>query len=194
MACPKCGSLEEVRTERTEQTGGVEGIVAEVVLAEVRCGKCGRGLALAGNYELQLAYAQLLADVGKASGWAFSVMREALSLSEADLASLLGVRRETISRWESRRNPQQVDRAAWIALTAIVEDEVHQRRTTVHRLLTTTRPEVPNGPVRVVAPLGPTTGRPPIPTRLPDGPTAPRGRPGSARPSSRRRPRLRTPR
>jgi DNA-binding transcriptional regulator YiaG len=160
MACPTCGSTEEVRRESVRRVE-LEGIVADIVSPSVECGKCGLVLAAAGADDGELALAQLLAEVGVGSGEAFRLMRGAVELKARELALLLDVRPETISRWE--RGVAQVDRAAWIALAAIVDDRLRDQMTTVNRLLAMANPAIPQAPVKLVAPMGPERGRRPYP-------------------------------
>ena len=56
-----------------------------------------------------------LAQTGPANADTFRFMRRAVRIKSADLAELLGVSVETLSRWENgHREP---DRAAWVALS-----------------------------------------------------------------------------
>ena len=72
--------------------------------------------ALAG----ELAIAVELARSGPIHGEAFSWIRRSLGLSGRKLAEILGVRHETISRWEN--GAAAVDRAAWLVLGDLVLD------------------------------------------------------------------------
>ncbi|HEX4621532.1 MAG TPA: hypothetical protein VH208_08195 [Myxococcaceae bacterium] len=162
----------------------IDGVRADVVLPEIRCAGCEQVLSSAGTHEGELVFAQLLANVGTASGWAFSVLRKTLKLSEQGAAELLQVRRETISRWENAKG--QVDRMAWVTLGSMVDDEILGRRNTASRLLATTRPKIPEEPVQLVAPLAPVYTRPPIPTRLPEEPKSVGARPPSRRKAKRK--------
>ena len=55
-------------------------------------------------------------------------MRKALGFNAADLASMLAVRAETISRWETGKTA--VDRGAFAALAAMVTDQLTAGTTT----------------------------------------------------------------
>lgn len=69
-----------------------------------RCTECGevsfKGTDLS---RFETAVAVSLAEAGVASGEAFRWMRKVLDLRAIDLAALLGVTPETISRWETGR-------------------------------------------------------------------------------------------
>jgi transcriptional regulator with XRE-family HTH domain len=62
----------------------------------------------------------------------FKFMRKALGLRAVDIAELLDVAAETLSRWETGQRP--VDRASWIAVSAMVLDKLEGRTTTLDRL------------------------------------------------------------
>ena len=68
----------------------------------------------------ELAIAVELARSGPIHGEAFLWMRRSLGLSARKLAEVLGVRHETISRWEN--GAADVDRAAWLVLGDLVLD------------------------------------------------------------------------
>lgn len=65
--------------------------------------------------ELAIA-AQIAADRPSAAGLTW--MRKALGLTGKRAAELLGVRAETVSRWEN--GAADVDRASWLAIGAVV--------------------------------------------------------------------------
>jgi DNA-binding transcriptional regulator YiaG len=68
----------------------------------------------------ELAIAVELARSGPIHGEAFSWLRRSLGLSARKLAEILGVRHETISRWEN--GAAEVDRAAWLVLGDLILD------------------------------------------------------------------------
>jgi transcriptional regulator with XRE-family HTH domain len=89
----------------------------------------------------ELEVASRLAREGLATGEGFRFMRKALGFNAADLAAMLGVRAETISRWETGKTA--VDRGAFAALAAMVTDRLAERTTTRDVLLGLTRPPRP---------------------------------------------------
>jgi DNA-binding transcriptional regulator YiaG len=62
----------------------------------------------------------VLAEAETIGGAEIKVARKALGLTQARLAGLLGVRQETVSRWETDQDP--FGRTARLALLAIVRD------------------------------------------------------------------------
>ena len=80
----------------------------------------------------ELAVAREFADVGVDTGEAFRRMRKALGLRATDLAQLLDLTPETISHWETGK--VVINRAAFVALGAMVQDAIDGRTTTRDRL------------------------------------------------------------
>jgi DNA-binding transcriptional regulator YiaG len=99
----------------------------------LRCPSCGDvqiESALAQRF--QLAVCCELADAGVSSGEALRHMRKALGLRAAELARLLDVTPETISHWETGK--ASLNRAAFAAVCAMVQDALDGRTTTRDRL------------------------------------------------------------
>jgi DNA-binding transcriptional regulator YiaG len=86
----------------------------------------------------ELAVARKLADSGESAGEAFRFMRKAIGLPATELAELLGVARETISRWENGERP--VDRGALAVLGGLVEDRCNGTTSTRDRLQAIAKP------------------------------------------------------
>lgn len=82
--------------------------------------------------KLDLMIANKLASAGLCSGTVFKIMRRSLGLAAIDLAELLDIAPETISRWENGK--RGVDRATIITLGALVSDALHDRTDTMSRL------------------------------------------------------------
>jgi DNA-binding transcriptional regulator YiaG len=87
-------------------------------------------LAEAQRAELEMAAA--LAESGPVVGETFVWMRKALGLQSKQLARLLDVRPETITRWETDVVP--VDRAAWFTLSELVLERIGRPRDLHQRL------------------------------------------------------------
>jgi transcriptional regulator with XRE-family HTH domain len=151
MACPNCGSMEERRsvTLDSDSYADADEYVSAGAYGKVTCAKCGTLLGDSRPDELDLARAQLLFRVGAGTGRAFRVLRTALKFRAADLARLFDVRPETISHWENGKGP--VDRVAWIALGALLEDCLACRTTMRERVLAAERPQVPSAPAALDA-------------------------------------------
>ncbi|MBA3460439.1 MAG: helix-turn-helix domain-containing protein [Deltaproteobacteria bacterium] len=114
--CPTCKKENALRDRESS---------AEICGLEVR----GRGLAcrfcdefLIANAELarmEAEAASVMVARGIRDGRQFQFVRKELDITAVDLAKLLGVRPETISRWERGEYP--VDRAAAFALGELFE-------------------------------------------------------------------------
>lgn len=95
-------------------------------LPALRCASCGehffdaQGLA---RFELRIAVS--LARSGVASGEAMRFLRKVAGMRAADLAELLDVTPETVSRWENGK--QALDRRALAVLAALVIDQSEGR-------------------------------------------------------------------
>jgi putative zinc finger/helix-turn-helix YgiT family protein len=108
MKCPVCGSAELTITHEPYKYD--ESGLPNVTLANIeirRCGKCGEELpAIPRVAELHKAIARALARRhAKLSGAEVRFLRKYLGHSGADFATLIGVTRETVSRWENDKEP-----------------------------------------------------------------------------------------
>lgn len=109
------------------------GVTASAAVPARRCRRChGADVDAAVRDRFQLAVCRELANAGVLTGEAMRLMRNALRLRAADLARLLGVTPETISHWETGK--ARANRAAFIALCALVQDAIDGRTTTRDRL------------------------------------------------------------
>lgn len=99
----------------------------------LRCEKCGES-SYDGRYleTFEVLVAGRLAAAGVASGEAFRFMRKAIGLPAKDLADLLEVQRETVSRWENEKQP--VERRALALLGNLVDDRIEGSQRTLERL------------------------------------------------------------
>lgn len=127
----------------------VDGMTFRADIPAIRCGDCGEIIYPGPALEaFELGVARALVARGISSGPALKFVRKAMGLRAVDLAELLGVAAETISRWETgERAP---DRNALALLGALVEDRIEGRTTTVDRLPAIDKPaRSPKGPVRI---------------------------------------------
>ena len=117
--CFSCGEKKlqkgEVRLERAvggrEFTATVTGLV---------CQGCGESITdLQDGERFDLAIAELLSE-GAPGGESFRFLRRAAGLRAADLARLLGLTGDTLSRWENGK--YAIDRAAFLVLGQIVRE------------------------------------------------------------------------
>jgi len=137
--CYNCKST-DLRQSQHEDRLDVGGHRFTRVLPATRCAKCGEetipGPAM-GAFELDAAAE--LARHGEMSAETFAFMRRALGLKAVELAELLDVAHETVSRWE--RAHLAVERRAAALLAAMVLDRIEGRTTTLDRLRALLKPE-----------------------------------------------------
>ena len=137
--CPTCkkAKLTEGTTalERTfPARGGKVRAVVEGVPAMV-CRACGEAVVMSEDLaRAELIAANRLIDAGARSGALLSWTRRSLGLLAADLAALLGITAETVSRWENDR--VEPEPAVWNAVADLVADRLEGRTRTQDRLRT----------------------------------------------------------
>jgi DNA-binding transcriptional regulator YiaG len=130
--CVQCGGtdLKVARVRRTVTVGART--LARMIRAK-RCAACREVYFADRDLEaFELAIAAGLATKGPVDGEAFRFMRKAISLPAMELAGLLGVTPETVSRWEHGKLP--VSRASFALLGAMVLERVHGSEATLERL------------------------------------------------------------
>jgi putative zinc finger/helix-turn-helix YgiT family protein len=132
MKCVTCNAG-TMRPGPVELRREVDGHVFTTTVDGKQCSSCGEvyfeGTDLA---RFELAVARILAESGAESGDAFRWMRKALDLRAIDVAELLEVTPETVSRWETGR--VAVDRAALMILGLMVVDQAHGSTATIDAL------------------------------------------------------------
>ena len=137
--CVECRSRELVATEAEERLK-VAGRTFAATIPITKCAKCGATYV---SHEaagvLELWAAGELARHGEASAESFGFMRRALGVKALDLAELLAVAPETVSRWEHGRLP--IDRGAVALLSAMVLDRLEGRTTTLDGLKALLNPD-----------------------------------------------------
>ncbi len=130
--CPSCQSkaMEPSTTELTRKIGGVS-FKAEVPVD--RCSICDEWyVSHEDGHRFDVAVARGLSEHGIATPDAFKFMRKATGLRAVDLAELIGVTPETVSRWETGKVP--VERRALALLQALVADHAEGTTATLDRL------------------------------------------------------------
>jgi DNA-binding transcriptional regulator YiaG len=131
--CARCGGP-VVRSRKHEMVRVVDRTSFVAKVSSSVCRKCsavflhGRSLE-----EVDLEIGCRLAIHGRASGASFRFMRKALALRGAEVAELLGVTAETVSRWENGQ--RAVDPIAWISLGSLVLEKNGLPSATLERLL-----------------------------------------------------------
>jgi putative zinc finger/helix-turn-helix YgiT family protein len=138
VKCTSCDSDKVVKAtlEETRRFGDYAFVAT---IAGRRCEACGETFAPAPALErLERKIAAELARGGAHSPEAFKFMRKIAELRSNELAGLLGVEPETVSRWESGANP--LDPKAVAVLGALVLDALAGQATTRQRLEAIQRP------------------------------------------------------
>lgn len=129
--CVECkGGLRERRVEETLQVGGHRFLAS---LPGKVCSHCGESYLDAKTLErFELTVAVDLALAGETKGEVFKFIRKAVGLKATELAELLGVAPETISRWET--GERAVDRGAFALLGDIAQERLEGRASTLDML------------------------------------------------------------
>jgi putative zinc finger/helix-turn-helix YgiT family protein len=141
MHCPTC---HEHTLERTtaDDSITVAGHTFTASLPAHACpgAKCDEIVFDAASIQrFELVVARALADAGQQSGEAFRFMRKSLGLRAIDLAELLGVAAETISRWET--GERDVDRVAFALLGDAVAEQLEGRTRALDFLRALSKPK-----------------------------------------------------
>lgn len=129
--CASCGGL--LTASRKRQTHAVAGRELVITVATATCRSC--GAVFLENKSLQRAELELACELalhGPVSGGAFRFLRKSLSMRAVELAALLAVTPETVSRWEN--DQRVVDKAAWLALGSLVLESASRKPETLARL------------------------------------------------------------
>ena len=146
--CKTCGGRSTRIRQREEVL--VSGRRFVVTLPARSCRSCGVSVDPASHERMDLEIACELARDGPASGETFRFMRTALGMRAVELADLLGVAAETVSRWENEQ--RSVDGPAWIALGSIVLEKARLTVSTLERLRALRGPRARARSVRIVLP------------------------------------------
>lgn len=136
--CVRCKGQEFERVERKLVRTVGDQAFSTAIPAE-RCVKCGEGyISAEDGMRFEAAIAAELARRGVTSGEGFKYMRRHLALRSGDLAGLLSVAPETVSRWETGQRP--VDPAAARLLGVLVLEKTAGRSETIDRLRALVKP------------------------------------------------------
>ena len=129
--CYSCKGQLRAASSEIERT--LAGRTFKASIPAIKCTKCGEETyAGADLANIDLAIAGELASHGVATPEAFSFMRRALGMRALELARLLDVAPETVSRWEHGKLP--LERGPVALLSAMVLDRIEGRNTTLDRL------------------------------------------------------------
>jgi len=131
--CTQCDSGALLVDSTAENTREVAGHLFVAFLPAKRCTSCGKVCfesVVLERFELHVAVA--IAEAGVSSGQAFRYLRKSIGMRAAELAQLLDVSAETISRWETEK--RNVDRGALALLGGLVRDAIEGRTSTLQQL------------------------------------------------------------
>ncbi len=150
--CPSCQKTALSRGSTTVEltfpaTGGKVRAVVERVPAMV-CRSCGESIVAGEDLgRSELIASRKVIDAGVRSGALLSSTRRSLGLLATDLAALLGVTAETISRWENDKVAPEP--AIWNVIADLVDDRLEGRTRTQDRLEATAPSRRSRDPVMV---------------------------------------------
>lgn len=107
------------------------------------CGSCG-DIAYRGDTaeRAELLASKALVERGCRFGGVLRFARKTLGYRAADLAAVLGVSNETVSRWENEHH--EIDPSTWATLGALVADTLGARSDTLKRLESARERPVPS--------------------------------------------------
>jgi hypothetical protein len=136
--CSECGSQNLRRVQRTDRYSVGQFVYTRRVLA-LRCARCGTEFVQA---KVQQAFERDIAlDLvkrGPVHGEALRFLRVQLGLQATELAEILRMRSETLSRWENNRIP--IDWNAWLVVGDLVRDKYSGTDDTLRRRRALDRP------------------------------------------------------
>jgi len=132
MKCHECGGgkFTEIAHSSSLQVGGR---TFRATFPASKCTNCG-DVTFDGLHQhaFELGVALFISRNGARSGEEFAFMRKAIGLPATELAELLDITRETVSRWE--RGHQPLERRAVVILGDLVGDHLEGKRRTLDRL------------------------------------------------------------
>jgi len=138
LTCFECQS-ENVTRERVHHEITVGGVVFDAQLDAFSCQECEQSIIESAELErFEQKVALELAQHGLRSPEAVKFMRKAIGLRGIDLAELLQVTPDTISRWERGGSP--IDNASFAVLGSLVIDEYYESTNTLDRLKALSKP------------------------------------------------------
>lgn len=137
QSCAQCGGA--ITRTKKEQARLVLGSTFLVRAPAFACRSC-RAVFTPGEIltRVDLEVATVLAMRGLVNGESLRFMRKALGLRAFELAALLDVTAETMSRWE--HDQRGVDLSAWIVVGGVVLERAGRPTETLRRLLATKKP------------------------------------------------------
>jgi putative zinc finger/helix-turn-helix YgiT family protein len=120
--CPSCDQP-ALRADAHTHSVRAAGVQFRADLPALVCASCGEAVVEDSAVErFELLAARELARMGVSSGEAFRFMRKALGMTAADLARVLAVTPESVSRWETGK--VELGRAELVTLASLVADRL----------------------------------------------------------------------
>jgi putative zinc finger/helix-turn-helix YgiT family protein len=127
--CPSCGKA-ALRVGQHAHVARAAGVQFSAALPALVCGSCGEAIVEDSTVErFELLAARELARMGIGSSDAFRFMRKALGMTAAELARVLDVTPETVSRWETGK--VALGRSVVVTLASLVADRIEGRDRTL---------------------------------------------------------------
>lgn len=136
--CPSCHA-KRLKVRLVEEVKVVGDHRFRALLPGQQCRQCGETF-----YELRTLarfdqlVAKELADAGEKAGEAVRFIRKAAGVAAADLAALLDVRPETVSRWEHGKRP--IDRGSYAVLRQLLIEKLAESTATADYLRGLSKP------------------------------------------------------
>lgn len=144
MTCTKCGSAMKF-SARTDEVP-VAGVTFSVSWEVWVCPKDGTWIVPPETHaEFDRKALRTIASQGPATGTTLRYLRGALKMKGAELAALIKVQPETLSRWETGAQP--VNPLAWVTVASMALDHLDGRATTTKQLRAATSGEAPAEPI-----------------------------------------------
>lgn len=130
--CPSCHA-KKMKPGTADLTRNIGGVTFKAKVPVERCGACKEWFVSHDDgRRFEIAVALAVATQGLDSADSFKFMRKAMELRAVDLAELLAVTPETVSRWETGKVP--VERRALALLQSLVVEYADGSTDTLDRL------------------------------------------------------------
>lgn len=138
QTCTTCNGT-TFHTRDVERQRDVAGHRFTASLPAEVCATCGAAFFRSSDLgRFDRAAAHALLEAGEAGPEAVRFLRNSVPLQARELADLLDVRPETVSRWENGKRP--IDRASYATLRQLVEESARRERPTLDYLRALRKP------------------------------------------------------
>lgn len=137
--CPSC-QAKKFKGRLAEKVKVVGGHRFRALVPGQECQQCGESFYEIGTLaRFDQLVAKELADAGVKSGEALRFIRKAAGVAATDLAALLDVRPETVSRWENDKRP--IDRGSYAVLHQLLIEKLAESTATADYLRGLSKPK-----------------------------------------------------